>query len=228
MAAACLRFGRYTSALLPEIADFASGRKLLNRRADKIEQKLVSSETSSNRTLPKGPRGISQTPISDCVAILLGILFYIGALLLYFLGPHSWRNSVTFPLLLGPPGTMLRYSLSKLNPKTPFGTKFPIGTFSANILATAVIAATYAVQRAPGSSSSLGVTGCHAMNALSAGFCGCLSTVSTFAVEASTIKSNRWRWSYVLGSVVLGHLIVLTIVGGTSWSSAGLGPSCAA
>jgi hypothetical protein len=77
------------------------------------------------------------------LSIVIGALFYVGALLLYFLGPHSWRHPVTFSLLLGPPGTMLRYALSKLNTGTRLEGKFPIGTFLANMLATAVLAAVY-------------------------------------------------------------------------------------
>lgn len=163
------------------------------------------------------------------VSIILGTLFYVGAILLYLLGPRSWRHPVTFSLLLGPPGTMLRYALSKLNSKSRFEGKFPIGTFLANMLATAVLAAVYVGQRAPGKGSqspNLTVTGCDALYALEGGFCGCLSTVSTFAVELTSIRRARWKWFYAGTSVVVGHLIVLAVVGGVSWSPAGLGPQC--
>jgi CrcB protein len=53
-----------------------------------------------------------------------------------------------------------------------------------------------------------------------------LSTVSTFAVETRTIDRKRWKMIYVLSSVVLGHLLVLAIVGGVKWSREGLGPFC--
>jgi CrcB protein len=165
----------------------------------------------------------------DLLCALIGIVFYAGALLLYFLGPHAWRHSVTFALLLGPPGTMLRYALSKLNAKLRWQGRFPIGTFIANMLATAVLAGVYAGQRSPGKggrTSSLTVTGCNALYALQQGFCGCLSTVSTFVVEVKSIQRTRWKWIYAGGSVLLGHLLILAIVGGVSWSGAGLGQTC--
>jgi CrcB protein len=163
------------------------------------------------------------------ISIGFGVLFYVGSLLVYFLGPRSWRHPVTFALLLGPPGTMIRFTLAKLNTRPYFEGKFPIGTFLANMLATAILAAVYVGQRAPGRpgrTSQVTGTTCNALYALEEGFCGCLSTVSTFAVELRSIKSVRWKWIYASGSVLMGHLIVLALVGGVSWSSAGLGPTC--
>ena len=163
------------------------------------------------------------------LSIAFGILFYVGALLLYFLGPRSWRHPVTFALLLGPPGTMIRFTLAKLNTRPTFEGKFPMGTFLANMFATAILAAVYVGQRAPGKGGrtvSLDGTTCNALYAIEEGFCGCLSTVSTFAVEMTSIRSSKWKWIYVGSSIIFGHLIVLAVVGGVSWSSAGLGPSC--
>lgn len=192
---------------------FYSWTKRLPIRSASKEDPL---EGSSNSKTGR-PGGLFHT-----ISIVLGALFYAGALLLYFLGPRSWRHPVTFSLLLGPPGTMLRYSLSKLNTGTRLECKFPIGTFLANVLATAVLAAVYVGQREP----HLTNTGCDALYALEQGFCGCLSTVSTFAVELTSIKRARWKWCYAVSSIVVGHLVVLAIVGGVSWSSAGLGPYC--
>ncbi len=151
------------------------------------------------------------------------MLFYAGAIVLYFLGPTQWRYIVTFPLLLAPPGAMLRFALSRLNTRDPFLDRFPLGTFLANMLATTVLAGVYAAQRS--NALNLSIVSCNALRAIEEGFCGCLSTVSTFAVESRTIRGTGWTWVYVLGSVVLGHIIVLAIVGGVSWS-VGLKATC--
>ena len=83
------------------------------------------------------------------------------------------------------------------------------------MIASLVISGVFAAQRQPDVASSF-VT-CNALYAIQEGFCGCLSTVSTFAVEARAIKGAWWKWFYVGGSVVLGHVFVLVVVGGTRW-----------
>jgi fluoride ion exporter CrcB/FEX len=155
-----------------------------------------------------------QTPVSDALVILSALLSYLVALLLYFLAPTSWRHRATFSILLAPPGTILRFALSKINTHPRFIDKFPLGTFIANILASIVISAAFVGQRIP---SGQGFLRCNALYAIQQGFCGCLSTVSTFVVESRSIKRKRDKWAYVGLSVVLGHLVVLAIVGGVRW-----------
>lgn len=175
--------------------------------------------SSSEKT---GPPFARRTPLLDTLTILSAFGSYLIALLLYFLAATSWRHRATFPILLAPPGAMLRYALSKLNSRRPFADKFPIGTFLANISATLLVSGVYAAQRLP---SGQGATRCNALYAIQQGFCGCLSTVSTFTVESRIIGRKRWKWVYVGTSVVLGHVIVLAIVGGVEWTE-GYGPVC--
>ncbi|WVQ98215.1 hypothetical protein IAU59_005337 [Kwoniella sp. CBS 9459] len=173
----------------------------------------------------------SRTPLLDLVTISTAFIAYLIALLLYFLAPHyghvSWRHSVLFPLLLSPPGAILRFFLSRYNTRPAFLNKFPMGTFVANMVATLLISGVFVAQRSPGtptrsmsmSMSSVGaVRRCDALYAIQQGFCGCLSTVSTFIVEFRTVADPKWKWTYIATSVVLGHLFVLSIVGGTGWS----------
>jgi CrcB protein len=217
IAVAALSFGKHCSQNL--YSWYTSSRR---SRSDSLSKDEAKAQPSSDSSLS------AYTRAYHMISIAFGILFYAGALLLYFLGPRSWRHPVTFALLLGPPGTMIRFALAKLNTRPAFEGKFPVGTFLANMLATAILAAVFVGQRAPGKGGrtvSLDGTTCNALYAIEEGFCGCLSTVSTFAVEMRSIKA-RWKWIYVGASILTGHLIVLAIVGGVSWSSAGLGPSC--
>jgi len=158
----------------------------------------------------------------DIITILSAFIAYLIALLLYFLAPRPWRHRATFPILLAPPGAILRFALSKLNSRSPFADKFPIGTFIANISATLILAGVYAAQRLP---TGQGAIRCNALYALQQGFCGCLSTVSTFVVESRSIRRKRWKWVYVGSSVVLGHVAVLAVVGGVGWDR-GYVPVC--
>ena len=83
------------------------------------------------------------------------------------------------------------------------------------MIATLVISGVFAAQRKPAANAD--PLTCNGLHAIQQGFCGCLSTVSTFAVEARAIKDGRWKWTYIGGSVVLGHIFVLAIVGGVGW-----------
>lgn len=154
--------------------------------------------------------------ITDLVWISTAGIAYLIALLLYFFAPTYFRHRAVFPILLSPPGAILRFVLARLNAKPRFIDRFPLGTFIANLGATAILAGTFAAQRRPGTADD--PTRCNALYAIEQGFCGCLSTVSTFVVESRTIKGLRWTWGYVLLSVVLGHMLVLAIVGGVQWS----------
>lgn len=222
IALTCLHFGKYVSRQLPSAL---RTKTLRNQQSAKSSVDLAKSPPSSS-LLPPLRRARAGNFTLDALCIVISLLFYVGALLLYFLGPVHWRSIVSFSLLLGPPGTILRFLLSKFNTKDPFIDRFPIGTFVANMLGTAVLSATYVGRRANGQ-TDMSITTCNALYAIDTGFCGCLSTVSTFAVESRSIRGNRWRWFYVFGSVILGQLIVLAIVGGVKWSSTGLGPTCA-
>jgi fluoride ion exporter CrcB/FEX len=171
----------------------------------------------ARRTAPK------RTPLLDCVVILSGVLAYTAAMLVYFLCPHYWRHRAIFPILLAPPGAMLRYALSRLNTLRRVAGRFPLGTFTANMSATLIIAGVYAAQRRPASYGSS--VRCDGLYALQQGFCGALSTVSTFAVELTTLPRRRWRWAYLWISVLLGHLFVVAVLGGVKWGE-GIGPVC--
>jgi CrcB protein len=163
-----------------------------------------------------------QTPKLDLLAVISAGLSYAIALIIYFKAPRQWRHDVTFSLLLAPPGAMLRFFLAKLNAKPQFQNRFPLGTFIANLSATLLLAGAFSA-----SHSTVNATSCNALNAIQQGFCGCLSTVSTFCVEVRSIKGRRWTWGYVFASVVFGHLCVLFVVGGVGWSGeGGLGKIC--
>lgn len=160
--------------------------------------------------LPPKPRP-NRLARAHGLAIAIGPIFWLGAAFLLAFGPHSWRHRATFAIVLGPPGTLLRFYLSRrLNSLRP---SFPIGTFTANTLAVLVEAVIAVLQRREGTSN----VGCAALQGVMDGFCGSLSTVSTFVVELRGL-SRRDSYVYFFASWMAAQLLMVLILGSWVWS----------
>jgi fluoride exporter len=104
-------------------------------------------------------------------------------------GQDAWRGRAVFALVFAPLGCLSRFYASLyLNKLTP---SFPLGTFVVNIFGTAVLGMCYVLQHVP----TGGVVGCHVLQGIEDGFCGCLTTVSTWASELSSLgKGHAYRY----------------------------------
>ncbi|SGY26653.1 BQ5605_C018g08755 [Microbotryum silenes-dioicae] len=184
--------GHHIAQALPQLQ--------LTRRSERAQQKLMR---------------------RHCFAIVLGIGSYIGAILLLVLGPRQWRHRATFAIVLGPPGTLLRFELGKhLNARSP---DLPLGTLSANALSDLVFALVSILQRRGGTSSSIT---CSALQGLEDGFCGSLSTVSTLMVELHSLRrADAYRYFFL--SWTLGQAILVFVLGSYIWSGDRGGPCLA-
>lgn len=133
---------------------------------------------------------------------------------LYFVLPHAYRHQATAALLFCYPGALLRHVLGiKLN---PIRKGFPLGTFAANMIATVIIGITHTLQHRSPSSKMVTPLSCVMLQALADGFCGCLSTVSTFAVEVRGLRGGAWTYASV--SVVASQLILVLVTGIPWWA----------
>jgi fluoride exporter len=99
---------------------------------------------------------------------------------------------------------------------------FPLGTFAANMTATIVFGVAMLTQgliRSPLSAMS-----CSILYGIIDGFCGCLSTISTFAVEIDTLTRIN-AYVYAMVSISGGITILVLLVGIPSWI-VGFAPMC--
>lgn len=155
--------------------------------------------------------GRHAVPFLQCASIILGIGSWIGAVLMTIF-QTEWRGVALFAVTFSPAGAILRWYLArKLNSLYP---SFPIGTFTANIFGTILIGCfSIAQQRAADYNSA---TACQVLQGLSDGFCGCLTTVSTFVLELQTLE-RRHAWRYGAASVCLGIIGMCLTTGVDNW-----------
>ncbi|MCJ1332529.1 hypothetical protein MMC10_009222 [Thelotrema lepadinum] len=174
--------------------------------------------------LPSLPYPFMRRFLDPTIAIL-SLLAWLGAIVMTVLPPdrpgglvppsasswaqETWRGDALFALVFAPMGCLLRFYLSLgLNSQIP---SFPLGTFIANILGTLCLATFYDLQRVP--IALVGRVGCQVLQGMEDGFCGCLTTVSTWVVELKGLK--RWH-AYVYGTAsTMGGLVVTVVVMGS-------------
>ncbi|GBG34907.1 Fluoride export protein 1 [Hondaea fermentalgiana] len=180
---------------------------------------LVSPKSSENAKSSNGPcvPRMLYEAASVLGAVLLGLLI---ALLTGFI-----RTKTLFALCWGPFGAWLRYALGRLlNSKFA---NFPLGTFLANVFASALLAMAYILGLAVVSADTVQ---CEVLNGFMTGFCGSLSTVSTFISELKKLK-RRDAYVYGFGSMIISQVCMIIIIGGYTWADPDLsdlqnGSSC--
>ncbi|RFU34010.1 hypothetical protein B7463_g2306, partial [Scytalidium lignicola] len=156
----------------------------------------------------------------DRAAVLLAWGCWLGAILLAIFPPdrHShhgsseiWRGRAVFALVFSPLGCLARFYASlRLNGKVA---SFPLGTFVVNIAGTAILGMCLDLQHVPLG----GVVGCQVLQGLQDGFCGCLTTVSTWVSELSSLRRrNAYRYGTTSVAVALACLVV--ICGSLRWT----------
>ena len=137
-----------------------------------------------------------------------------------------WKGPVLFALVFAPVGYLTRFFLSlKLNGRIR---SFPLGTFTVNLGGTMVLGMAYSIQHASIGASSLGggsIVSCQVLQGIMDGFCGCLTTVSTWVLELSDL---RRRHAYLYGgvSVIIALCALVIEIGSLQWTRGLATPAC--
>lgn len=169
------------------------------------------------RVTPRFSSGKSRR-IMDYSAMPLAIGLWLGAIFLSIFPPDRksgdpgiWRGRATFALVFAPPGVLTRFYVSLwLNSKL---TSFPLGTFAVNIFGTIILGMCWDLQHVPVG----GVVGCQILQGIMDGYCGCLTTVSTWVSELVGLRRRHaYRYGAVNVLVALGFLVV--IMGSMQWT----------
>jgi CrcB protein len=159
----------------------------------------------------------------DRLIVFLGFGCWLGAVFMSIWPPdrHSaiggtWRGQALFACVFAPLGCLTRFYVSLyLN---PLSVSFPLGTFAVNIFGTAVEGMAYDLQHVNFASSvGGGLIGCQALQGVMDGFCGCLTTVSTWVLELNGLKRAH-GYFYGAASVVSGLSLLVLIMGTVRWT----------
>ncbi|KAF8000707.1 hypothetical protein HF325_004496 [Metschnikowia pulcherrima] len=129
--------------------------------------------------------------VVEITCAALGIAAYIAVIVLIATKNDGGWRSWTFACLFAPWGAFLRFWLSKLlNSKVE---NFPMGTFAVNFSGTVLLSVFTLLAKGKASFASdlpivSNILSCHVLAGLEDGFCGCLTTVSTFVVEICALE----------------------------------------
>lgn len=158
-----------------------------------------------------------QDPLAVFFAIACWTIVVIFTIVPPAPGADIWRGQATFALVFAPLGCLLRFYLAlKLNGKIPW---FPLGTFVANMLGVIVYATCYTLQHVSLDHDIIGgsIITCQLLQGIEDGFCGCLTTISTWAIELTTLQ-RRHAYFYGAASCLVGLALAVVIIGSAQWS----------
>lgn len=163
--------------------------------------------------------------VLDPSVVVLGSGCWLGAVFLAIWPPGNdihWRFRAVLPLVFAPPGCLLRFYVSKhLNGIIP---AFPLGTFVVNMLGTAVLGMAFDLQHA-GTVGASSANACAVLQGIMEGFCGCLTTVSTWVAELNGLRRLH-GWIYGLTSAGAGLSLMVVIMGSMGWTVGFHTPVC--
>ena len=154
---------------------------------------------------------------------------WVGAVIMAIWPANAnWRGQTIFALAFAPIGTLLRFYASlKLNGLVA---SFPLGTFAVNMLGTAILGMAYDLQHVQLNLGAKGVGGgvlsCQILQGIMDGFCGCLTTVSTWVAELTALRRSH-SYTYGLATLGMGLSLIVAIMGSVRWSVGWQEPVCA-
>lgn len=141
-------------------------------------------------------------------------------------GADTWRGRAVFALVFAPLGCLGRFYVSVLlNSRVP---SFPLGTFAVNMLGTVVEGLCYDLQHVSGLGAVVpaALTGCQVLQGVMDGFCGSLTTISTWVAELNGVARRRHAYFYGVVSVASGLGFLVVIMGSLLWTRGFDEPVC--
>lgn len=200
------------------------GNNTNNENYDKIE--TMDNDTIMKFTL-KHKRILKFIRFINYLFVLLAIPLIILIVVLAAVYDNYSRSGWTLSALFVIFGSFLRFYLSNwFNSRWE---NFPLGTLLANQFAVTVFAFLLIVQRGKNYNGTGPIVnsknGCRIVCSLMTGFCGGLSTVSTFINEAYKLPFRKMLFYYTT-SITISIIICIITIGSFAWSRGFTQPLC--
>ncbi|RGB35860.1 CrcB-like protein [Rhizophagus diaphanus] len=180
-----------------------------------IQKRKIQSERLYH--IVEKPSKLNELIIPDFICLGVGIASIV--LVVTLSSTMQVNRSVLFAAVFAPIGTLIRWYLSKYN---AIKKSFPWGTFAANISGSIIIGILFFLSNGVASSKM----SCEIIKGLSDGFCGCLTTISTFATEIKTLPGKH-AYIYAFISILSGQIAMILTIGIYHWV-VGLSTTCSA
>ncbi|UJR36624.1 hypothetical protein I4U23_029344 [Adineta vaga] len=126
-------------------------------------------------------------------------------ILLAVLLPYGRYTYFIYSIIFAPFGSLTRYALSVL---FNFNPNFPLGTLFANILGSYIYFGMVAINEYVPALSPLVK---QILISIIQGYCGCLTTVSTFILEIDTIKKRKYIYLYFVMSLLPIQIVYIIL-----------------
>ena len=127
---------------------------------------------------------------------------------------YTENYEVLFSLLFGCPGTYIRWCLSFFDKRT--GKYFPVGTFLANSIGSFILAGTLVAIGYLSVETDIGNLEMAALTGIATGFCGSLTTVSTFVSQICILPFHK-AVIYTVTSLFVAQILFTSILAAYAW-----------
>ncbi|CAG8551622.1 9235_t:CDS:2 [Funneliformis caledonium] len=154
------------------------------------------------------PSKLNEFTIADFICLGFGIASFV--LVVALASTVQVNRNIIFATVFAPIGTSIRCYLSKYN---TFKKHFPLGTFAANFSGSIVIGILFLLSNGIVYSK----LSCEIIEGLANGFCGCLTTISSFANEITQLP-RKHAYKYALVSILMGQIAMILTVGIYHWT----------
>lgn len=196
MSAGALSVGRHMAALSPW-----SDQRVRQQQSAAIAAQDAPTEDSSTKCCHIGQKG--STFVCICLWLAVSTLVVVVPCTVL----HKW--DLGFSVLFAALGTYCRWHLAPLNATFH---NFKLGTFLVNTVGAWLLGGVVSAQAVYPDGWAHNV-----LVGVGTGFCGCLTTVSTFAVELSSMPL-RYAYTYALTSILAAQTGLILIRGPIQWT----------